>query len=435
MPRAADLRSRLIALNADPELARETICRLAASGWEWTEGPAVPQRLERLARTLSVPTAQLHRARLTLSRAGEGAAREVERAAGAGAAIVTALDPGYPPALRDLALPPPVLYVRGPLPANPAVAIVGSRGASPYGREAARLFGRELAALGLAIVSGFARGVDACAHAGALEAEGGLTVAVLGSGLDVDYPRGHRALGERIVAGGGALITEFPFGAEPRALNFPVRNRVIAALTLGVLVVQAAPRSGSLITARCALELGREVWAVPGPIFDPRAAGPNTLIRDGAFPAQHPRDILESLPERVRAQVFPRARREATTTPMPGQLLQGSATEATQLPASSLAAEPDGVPSAHPRAPGTARGSSQLSALGCADDDAGGWQERAAGLAARLLAALVPGDPRPPEQLASEVREPVEAVLAALLELELGGRVERHPGPAYTRTL
>jgi len=185
---------------------------------------------------------------------------------------------------------PACLYARGSLSDGVAVAIVGSRRASRYGREIATWLAGELARRGLTVVSGFAVGVDAAAHRGALAA-GGPTVAVLGCGLDVDYPRGHFELGRRIVHGEGgggaepgprgAVITEFPCGVEPKAWHFPVRNRLIAALSLGTVVVRAAERSGSLITARRALDLGREVLAVPGAIFDRLSAGPHRLLRDG----------------------------------------------------------------------------------------------------------------------------------------------------------
>ena len=164
----------------------------------------------------------------------------------------------------------------GRIPDRPAIAMVGSRAAVAYGLEAATLFARRLAEAGLTIVSGLARGVDTAAHRGALAASGGLTVGVLGCGLDVRYPTGTDRL-RRQIAGRGAVITEFPLGTPPNKYNFPIRNRIIAALASGTLVVQGEARSGSLITARLALELGRDVYAVPGRIFDSRSAGPNAL--------------------------------------------------------------------------------------------------------------------------------------------------------------
>ena len=222
------------------------------------------------------------------------AARESEAAERLGARFLVVGDPDYPAGLSHLTLPPPVLCVCGELPSGPAVAIVGSRRTDAYGQEVAELFARSLAAAGVTIVSGFARGIDAAAHRGALAAEGGRTVAVLGCGLGVDYPVGHERLGREIAAR-GALVSEFPCHLSPRRWHFPVRNRVLAALAAGTLVVQAAPRSGSLLTARWAVDLGREVWAIPGRIFDERSLGPNALIRDGAPLVQHPREILEAL--------------------------------------------------------------------------------------------------------------------------------------------
>ncbi|HYG64901.1 MAG TPA: DNA-processing protein DprA, partial [Thermoanaerobaculia bacterium] len=287
-------RELLIALNAAPSLSRPALYRLAAELERWA-GPRQPEdTAESLSSKVGVPVLQMTRALAALPGAADLAARETAEADRLGAAIVTTLDPGYPPPLRQLAPPPPVLYIEGRLSAGsaePAVAVVGSRRADPYGREVAGLFAQALAAAGVPVVSGFALGVDEAAHRGALAAERGETVAVLGCGLGVDYPRGQGALA-REIAGRGAVVSEFPCGQEPRAWHFPVRNRVIAALTAGTLVVQAAPRSGSLITARHALDLGREVWAVPGRIFDEKSIGPNALIRDGAQLVQHPRDIL-----------------------------------------------------------------------------------------------------------------------------------------------
>jgi DNA processing protein len=211
-----------------------------------------------------------------------------------GACRVARSEPEYPSALAMLDLAPPELFVRGRIPEGPMVALVGARRASRYGLEVAEWFARELAAAGVTVVSGFARGVDAAAHQGALAAPAGRTVAVLGCGLDVDYPRGHRALGDSIAAR-GALLTEFPLGRLPAGWQFPVRNRLIAALAAACVVVEAAPRSGSLVTARLALDLGREVLAVPGRVTDELALGTNALLADGARPALDPRDVLEAI--------------------------------------------------------------------------------------------------------------------------------------------
>ncbi|MFY9549916.1 MAG: DNA-processing protein DprA, partial [Thermoanaerobaculia bacterium] len=197
-------------------------------------------------------------------------AAEVERT---GIRIVTAFDPEYPDLLREIADPPLLLFTLGRIERLrlPAVAIVGSRDASRYGRDAAWRLAQELSGAGVTVVSGFARGIDAAAHEAALEGPGG-TVAVLGCGLDVDYPREHRRLRERLCAE-GLLISEHPPGSEPRPQNFPIRNRIIAGLSSGVVVVEASRRSGSLITARLAADFGRDVFSVPGSIFSETSAG------------------------------------------------------------------------------------------------------------------------------------------------------------------
>ena len=202
--------------------------------------------------------------------------------------------PAYPEALRAIDDPPPVLYVTGSPAALSAghIAIVGSRSPSPSGIRAAREFARGLAEAGAGIASGLAVGIDAASHAGALEGKG-VTVAVAGTGPDRIYPRYHAQLAEDIQASGGALVSEYPPGTGPLAANFPRRNRIISGLSRGVLVVEAALRSGSLITARLALEQGRDVFAIPGSIYSPMARGCNALIQQGAKLVQEPCDILE----------------------------------------------------------------------------------------------------------------------------------------------
>ena len=189
-------------------------------------------------------------------------------------------DPGYPALLRAIADPPDRLYVRGTIPSGCMIAVVGSRRATPYGLRVAERLARELAGLGVVVVSGLARGVDAAAHRGALAA-GGQTVAVLAGGLDRIYPPEHASMAEQI-AGQGALLSEARDGTAPLPGLFPVRNRIISGLSRGLVVVEAAERSGALITARMALEQGREVFAVPGSIENPLTAGTHGLIRDGA---------------------------------------------------------------------------------------------------------------------------------------------------------
>jgi DNA processing protein len=286
----AGRRELLIALGASSALPRGAACRLAADldGWLGTAPSAAA------ARRLGLPASALAAATALRPGAAALAAAEEARAARLGAEIRTLAESEIADRFRMLDLPPPAIYVQGALPDGPAVALVGARRASRYGLEVAEWLARELAAAGVIVVSGFAVGVDTAAHKGALAAPGGRTVAVLGCGLDVDYPRGHRALGRRIAAR-GARLSEYPCDRSPLPWQFPVRNRLIAALAEACVVVEAAPRSGSLVTARLALELGREVLAVPGRVDDELALGTNRLIADGARPALDATDVLEAL--------------------------------------------------------------------------------------------------------------------------------------------
>jgi DNA processing protein len=224
---------------------------------------------------------------------------------GKGVATLDLADEHYPAWLRAIPDPPPVLYCDGSLEPGDrqAVAIVGSRRATPYGLRVTDALARELSRLGFTIVSGFARGIDAAAHRAAL-ASGGRTVAVLGCGLDVDYPSGHASLRAEI-AGSGAVLTEFAPGTAPFATNFPRRNRIISGLALGVVVVEAAEDSGSLITARLALEQGREVFAVPGPIDAPTSRGPHGLLKQGAKLVETVNDIVEELLPQLESPLTP----------------------------------------------------------------------------------------------------------------------------------
>ncbi len=222
---------------------------------------------------------------------------------------ITLADEDYPALLREIIDPPLALFYRGDLTllTRPLVAVVGSRRASPYGVNASRELARQLATEGISIVSGLARGIDAAAHQSALSAGGG-TIAVLGTGIDVIYPRSHRTLTNDI-AEKGLILTEFPPGTPPLAPNFPVRNRVISGLSHGVVIVEATSRSGSLITARTAAEQGREVFAVPGSIFAAGTEGTHRLIQYGAKLVHDVNDILEELPGGLLA------RRESVVMP------------------------------------------------------------------------------------------------------------------------
>lgn len=221
------------------------------------------------------------------------AAAEMEAAARFGSRFVAIGEPGYPRMLRHMDLPPPLVAVKGDagLFELPAVSIVGARNASASGTRLARMLASQLGREGYLIVSGLARGIDAAAHQGGLDTG---TVAVLAGGLDTPYPPENVALCDAI-AERGALISEMPFGWEPRARDFPRRNRLVAALGLGLVVVEAAQRSGSLISARLAGEMGRLVFAVPGSPLDPRAAGANGLLKDGATIVTETRDVLDAL--------------------------------------------------------------------------------------------------------------------------------------------
>ena len=226
----------------------------------------------------------------------DDAEREFEAAGRARAALLFVDSPGYPKLLGLLEDAPSVLAVQGrpEVLDQRAVAMVGSRNASANGQRLAEAMAEDLAAAGLVVVSGLARGIDAAAHAGALRA--GLTIACVAGGIDVPYPPEHAELQARI-AQGGAVVAEAPPGTAPQARHFPRRNRIIAGLSLGVVVVEAALRSGSLITARQAQEAGREIYAVPGSPLDPRCRGANDLIRQGARLVETASDVLEDLPE------------------------------------------------------------------------------------------------------------------------------------------
>jgi DNA processing protein len=239
---------------------------------------------------------------------GAKAGADLERMARRGDHLLVLGERSYPALLAAIPDPPIALAVRGEILREDSLGLsmVGSRRATPYGRDTARRLARDLASFGLTIVSGLARGVDAASHEGALEASG-RTLAVLGSGLDELYPQEHRGLARRITER-GALLSEFGLDEPPHARNFPRRNRIITGLTLGTLVVEAAAKSGSLISARLALDQDREVFAVPGPVGSPGSEGVHALLRDGARLVTRAEDVLEELREEVRAALEHRAR-------------------------------------------------------------------------------------------------------------------------------
>lgn len=305
----------------------------------------------------------------------ERAEAEIRRAETEGIRILAHCDPGYPERLRSIHNPPLVLYVRGDpavLETALALGIVGTRRPTVYGRLQARRFGRELAELGFLVVSGLARGIDGEAHAGALEAKG-KTAAFLGSGLLRPYPPEHARLAERIAASGGAAVSEFALEARPLTHHFPRRNRLISGLSLGVLVVEAPLKSGSIITATHAHEQGREVFAIPGRIDFPACRGTHRLLRDGAKLVEGVEDILEELSPEAKA------------------VLRASGTE------------PEG-------------------------DEAGLSKEEK-----EFLKLIDPAGTHADELVTASGRTP-EAVTAMLTRLELKRRVRRHPGMVFSRT-
>ncbi|MDA8245045.1 MAG: DNA-processing protein DprA [Elusimicrobia bacterium] len=221
--------------------------------------------------------------------------KELLAAAAAGAGVLTLGDPAYPELLKKIYDPPLVLYVRGGFKPLPAAGVVGTRRASAYGLRTSARLAAELAGAGVAVVSGLARGIDTAAHKAAVEA-GGVTWAALGTGLGMVYPAENARLAERIVESGGALVSEFPMDFGPHQQNFPRRNRIISGLSLATVVVEGKFGSGALITARFALEQGREVLAVPGPVDSELSRGPNYLIKNGAFPAETADDVTACFP-------------------------------------------------------------------------------------------------------------------------------------------
>ena len=327
---------------------------------------ALPDLAERLGRPITAATAA-------------AAEREAEAHERLGARLIVWGEPDYPERLRHIADPPPVIAVRGEIGLldSPIVAIVGARNASAAGRRVAETLAEDLGRAGFVVASGLARGIDAAAHRGGLA---GGTVAVLAGGVDTVYPPENAGL-YREIAEGGALVAEMPPGTEPKAKHFPRRNRIIAGLSLGVVVVEAALRSGSLLTARMAVDEGRELFAVPGSPLDPRCRGSNDLLRHGAILTETAEDVVAAL----TGALGPRTRRIA-----PRPRLAGDTAPAIGSPAA-------------PSAP--------------ASDD-----PRAA-----VLEALGP-TPVAVDELVRRCHLSPAVVSSVLLDLELDGRLERHPG-------
>jgi len=245
---------------------------------------------------------------LGTGRSLELAQEELARTSAAGTQLIALDDPAYPATLRQIYDPPLILYVQGNVEAlaHPGIAVVGTRHPTPYGTGMAERLACDLAARGLVIFSGLARGVDSAAHRGAIAAKG-KTVAVFGTGADVVYPKENRRLVEQILSLGGSVISEFPMGTSPTPQNFPIRNRIISGISIGVLVIEAAEYSGTRITSRCALEQNREVFAVPGNVTNKNSWGPNTLIKQGAKLVATWEDVWEELPIEVRLTLEPKS--------------------------------------------------------------------------------------------------------------------------------
>ena len=326
-------------------------------------------------------------------RARAAAVEEAARIAEQGASFFTPEDEEYPGRLLEIYDPPAVLWVRGnaKLLDRPGIAVVGTRQPTPYGSGMAEMLSRDLARRGMVVMSGMARGVDTCAHKGALEA-GGTTIAVWGTGIDVIYPKENKRLAEQIVAEGGAIVSEFALGTFPAPQNFPIRNRTLSGMSIGVLVVEGGEYSGTRITARCALEQGRDVYAVPGNATNKNAWGPNTLIKQGAKLTASWEDIWEDLPSHVRLQLEEEMQAQVGENESLGRVSASLFNEqSTAAPMSE-----------HER----------LVIQELRQDEALQLDE----LIERLETKLVSGE-----------------IFTALFELELGGRVKQMPGKNYVR--
>ncbi|HTJ31482.1 MAG TPA: DNA-processing protein DprA [Acidobacteriaceae bacterium] len=337
-------------------------------------------------------------------RARAAAEEEWAKASRLGVAIVSYDDEAYPERLKEIYDPPPVLWVRGDvgLLGRTSIAVVGTRRPTPYGSGMAERLSRDLAARGVLIVSGMARGVDTAAHKGALQA-GRPTVAVWGTGADVVYPKENVRLAEQILEAGGAVVSELPLGTFPAPQNFPRRNRILSGLSLGVLVVEASENSGTRVTARCAVEQGRDVYAVPGNVTNAGSWTPNTLIKQGAQLTATWEDVWEALPSQVKLE------------------LEGAVESKAEMGASLL-----------PELMGDS-GSRSGARFGAGSEDGGSLRGRE---------AVVFGVLRQDEALQmDEILEKLEAqlssaeVFTALFELELAGRIRSLPGKKYVRVM
>ena len=322
---------------------------------------------------------------IALGKSLTAAEEELIRAVSAGAEIISLDDDAYPQPLRNIYDPPAVIYVRGDASVlqAPGLAVVGTRHPTPYGIGMAQRLSNDLASRGLVIISGMARGVDTHAHKGALEGKG-KTVAVWGTGVDVAYPRENKKLAEQIVSSGGAIVSEFAIGTFAAPQNFPIRNRIISGMSIGVLVVEAGEYSGTRITARCALEQSRDVFAVPGNVTNKNSWGPNTLIKQGAKLVATWEDVWEELPTQTKLS------------------LEQNWQLATESPATaSLFSDQQFSP-----------------------------QEK------KVLKLLKPDEALQIDEIIEELDPDVSSseIFAALFELEMAGKIKQMPGKNYVRS-
>jgi DNA processing protein len=322
---------------------------------------------------------------IATGKSAELAREEIARAATAGVTVLSLEDPCYPPRLKEIYDPPLVLYVRGnpEVLILPGIAMVGTRHPTPYGSGMAERLACDLAVQGLVIISGMARGVDTASHRGAISAKG-KTVAVFGTGVDVIYPKENSRLSEQILALGGALISEFAMGTSAFPQNFPIRNRILSGMSIGVLVVEAAEYSGTRITARCALEQNRDVFAVPGNVTNKNSWGPNTLIKQGAKLVATWEDVWEDLPGEVKLALTP--------APSPES---GSGSSASLFP-------DEGLPP-HEK---------------------------------RILSLLKADEATHIDELVEKLEQVLSSseIFAALFELELSGKVRQMPGKNFVKS-
>jgi DNA processing protein len=324
-------------------------------------------------------------------RARTAAEQEIRRVLDSGGTCIALCDDEYPDRLRQIYDPPPVLWVRGSLDllSQHGIAVVGTRHPSPYGSGMAEMLSRDLAGRGIVIQSGMARGIDTAAHKGALDA-GGKTLAVWGTGIDVVYPKENKRLAERIVESGGAIISEFPLGTFPAPQNFPLRNRILSGVSVGVLVIEAGEYSGTRITARCAMEQNRDVYAVPGNVTNKNSWGPNTLIKQGAKLTATWEDVWEDLPSEIRLEL--------------------------ETASSSSADE--------------SKASTSASLFSDEGDVAIGEHER------KVLGRLRRDETIQLDDLIESLQQELGSaeIFTALFELELNGRIRQLPGKNYVRT-